>query len=89
MPTDPLAHYRPRMVQNGPWSYMDADDAFAKVEVVQAEIAAMGVAAEVAEFAAQAFVWSGGHIACETLLQMQANGALARWQASKLQKAAA
>lgn len=89
MPTDPLAAYRPNKVET-PWGLkLDANDAFAKVEVVQAEIAAMGVAAEVAEFAAQAFVWSGGHLPCENLLQTQANGALARWQAAKMRKAAA
>lgn len=88
MPSDPLALYRPRMVQNGPWSYIDAEDAYAKVPVVQAEIEAMGVAAEVAEFAAKAFVWSGGHIPCENLLQVQANGALTAWQASKMARAA-
>ncbi len=84
MQTDTLSPYRPRIEQIGPWSRIDADDAFAKAEIVKAEIEAMGVAADVADLAANAFVWgNGGHIAGESLLEIRASAALTAWKASK------
>jgi hypothetical protein len=85
----PLAHYRAKRIETAFGPKLDTDDAYAKSDVVAAEIVAMGYPADVAEFAANVFVWNAGYLDAENLFQMQAQGALSAWVASKAERVAA
>lgn len=92
---DALAPYRAKLVARVGCDRLtiDADDAYAKADVVMAEMVAMGVNADVADYAAQHFVWApgcpDGGILDDDSLSIRALGALRRWRAAKAERAAA